>query len=64
MKISVTCHNKTISIESDSDDMTGSEFMENLIIPILLAMEYHPDTVDDITGEKYEVIGSTLPSLN
>lgn len=49
MKLSVTQYNREIVIEEpDGDAMTLPNLHENMIRPLLLAMEFHPNTVDKL----------------
>lgn len=49
MKLQITQYKRTITIEDpDGDDMSLSELHENVLRPALLAMEYHPDTIDKL----------------
>lgn len=48
MKITVELqkYKKKYSIETDSDDHDLPTFIDKLIIPLLLAMEYSPKTIE------------------
>ena len=42
---------RQVTIEVGSDDLTIGEVWEDLIKPALLALGYHPKTVDELVGE-------------
>ena len=49
MKLSVTQYNRKIVIEDpDGDNMNLPNLYENMIRPLLLAMEFHPNEVDKL----------------
>ena len=47
---------RQVTIEVGSDDLTIDEVWEDLIKPALLALSYHPNTVDGLVGDQ-----DTLP---
>ena len=42
---------RSVTIEVGSDDLAIGEVWEDLIKPALLALGYHPKTVDELVGE-------------
>ena len=51
MKITVEHYDKKIIIENDYDDLTMDEVMDDFIRPLLAAIGYHQDLIDDYIGE-------------
>lgn len=49
MKLSVTQYKRTVTIDDpEGDDMTLYDLHRNMIRPLLLGMEFHPNTVDKL----------------
>lgn len=40
MKLTVEFYDKIITIQSKNDDMSASEFIDDLVVPAMKAMEY------------------------
>lgn len=40
MKITIEQYEKTITIQSKNDDLPASEFIDDMVIPVMKAMEY------------------------
>lgn len=53
MKISVEHCGKTITIEVNDDDMTVSDFIESIIVPIMFNMGYHIDSIKNCLNTDY-----------
>ena len=51
MKISVEFYDRKVTIESGDDDMTCSEFVDRMVKPLMLGMEYHHENVEYALGE-------------
>lgn len=54
MKISVEFYDKKYSIESDSNEYNTEEIRDEFFIPLLLAMGFHPDSVNELFFDKEE----------
>lgn len=53
MKISVEFYDRKVTIESANDDMTCTDFVDQMVKPLMLGMEYHNDNVEYALGETY-----------
>lgn len=51
MKLTLTHYDTTITIESEDDGLTGDQFIDELVRPLMLAAGYHPSTVADALNE-------------
>ena len=51
MKISVEFYDRKVTIESGDDDMTCTDFVERMVKPLMLGMEYQNDNVEYALGE-------------
>jgi len=41
---------RKISIELEDSELTGEELVDKLIKPLMLAIGYHPDTINEALG--------------
>ena len=39
-----------VSIEIDNSALTGQEFVDELVMPLMLALGYQPETVNEVLG--------------
>ncbi len=44
-----TEHKQKVTIEAEVE--TGNEYVQDLFIPAMLALQFHPDTVDEVFGK-------------
>lgn len=48
-KLTIEFESRVVTIESEV--VTGDEFVQDLFKPALLALQFHPDTVDNVLGK-------------
>jgi len=54
MKLQMTQHGKTVTIETERDDLTSFEMVEQLRC-LMLAQDYHPDLVSEAMPDEEEI---------
>ena len=47
-KITVTNDYKEVSITMPNSDLTAQDFVDELVIPLMLALGYQEDTINDV----------------
>ncbi len=54
MKLILKHHDITVTIEKENEDLDINDCFEDLIIPALLGIGYHPDTVNSYLNNTKE----------
>jgi hypothetical protein len=55
MKLTVTSYNKTITLETKNDDHDIWSLRDEFIVPMILALGFHPSVINTLFNE--ELIG-------
>jgi len=66
MKLSASHYDSTITISCNNDDLTLDQCRDTLIIPMLVALGYDPESVQELFFDKedYEKEREEIPSTD